>query len=284
MNYQKEAIKDRFGNPLVNSAFEEYRGKEVEYDNHRVRVVIEGNRTTSGLADIDSYMNYVNDAPMWGQPERHVKLSHYSVEPKYYQDCTKYWVNKWTFDVSTDFDKCLLDEGTKALRGQWDKNPQSTTYGQYIIGKNVNPLTGVPIPLDPRNPNNFIRFADWHGQNTRVLLDGNGVPYVPGTKTGNISDATNATPIVITSAAHNLVTGSLVTVAGVTGNTAANGPWFITALTNNTFSLNGSIGNGAYGGGGTWSSTQTIGQFCPQVYPETNLLLLGIPAVIDPSP
>lgn len=67
-----------------------------------------------------------------------------------------------------------------------------------------------------------------------------------------VSGATNATPIVITtSAAHNLITGSVVTVAAVGGNTAANGVFVITVLSSTTFSLNGSVGNGAYTTGGT---------------------------------
>lgn len=67
-----------------------------------------------------------------------------------------------------------------------------------------------------------------------------------------VSGATNATPIVITtSAAHNYATGDSITVAGVVGNTAANGTRIITVLTSTTFSLNGSVGNAAYTSGGT---------------------------------
>jgi hypothetical protein len=64
--------------------------------------------------------------------------------------------------------------------------------------------------------------------------------------------ATNASPIVIqTSAAHTLVTNdSGVVVAGVVGNTAANGTWTITVVDSTHFSLNGSTGNGAYASGG----------------------------------
>ena len=68
-----------------------------------------------------------------------------------------------------------------------------------------------------------------------------------------ITGATNASPIVITSAAHRLETGHVVEITGVGGNTAANGTWTITRVGANTFSLNGSTGNGAYTSGGTWS-------------------------------
>lgn len=67
-----------------------------------------------------------------------------------------------------------------------------------------------------------------------------------------VSDATNATPIVITtSAAHGLVDGDVVTIGSVGGNTAANGTWIVNALTSTTFSLIGSVGNSAYTSGGT---------------------------------
>lgn len=73
--------------------------------------------------------------------------------------------------------------------------------------------------------------------------------------TGLITGATNATPIVITSAAHKLETGTRVTVASVGGNTAANSTWTITKVSSSTFSLDTSVGNGAYTSGGTWSVT-----------------------------
>ncbi len=69
-----------------------------------------------------------------------------------------------------------------------------------------------------------------------------------------ITGATNAAPIVITAASHGYATGNTVTITGVGGNTAANGTWVITVLTTNTFSLNGSIGNGAYTSGGSVKS------------------------------
>ena len=71
--------------------------------------------------------------------------------------------------------------------------------------------------------------------------------------TGTITAASNASPIVITSAAHGLSTGARVTITGVGGNTAANGSFNITVLTANTFSLDSSTGNGAYTSGGTWN-------------------------------
>src|SRR5581483_1481932 len=72
---------------------------------------------------------------------------------------------------------------------------------------------------------------------------------------GFITNATNAGPIVITSNTHGLTTGTQVQISGVLGNTAANGTWTITVVNSNSFSLNGSTGNGAYTSGGTWTAT-----------------------------
>ena len=77
-------------------------------------------------------------------------------------------------------------------------------------------------------------------------------------KTVSITGATNATPIVITAVAHGRSTGDSVFIYGVLGNIAANGSWTITKLTDDTFSLDNSVGdidattgNGAYTSGGT---------------------------------
>jgi hypothetical protein len=64
-----------------------------------------------------------------------------------------------------------------------------------------------------------------------------------------ISGATNATPIVLTLAAgHGLKTGDRIAVAGITGNTGANGEWTLGNVGATTATLVGSVGNGTYGG------------------------------------
>jgi hypothetical protein len=93
------------------------------------------------------------------------------------------------------------------------------------------------------------------------LVDSNVVGFTPtdlnNPKTGvtysqPLADASNATPIVITTPVpHRLFTGDQVAINSVVGNTAANGDWTITVLSPTTFSLDTSVGNGPYGGGGT---------------------------------
>lgn len=74
-----------------------------------------------------------------------------------------------------------------------------------------------------------------------------------------ISAATNATPIVVTSAGHRFTENMVVDVAEGTGNTAMNGTWRLknvdleagTAELVDPITGDDSVGNGAYGGSGT---------------------------------
>jgi hypothetical protein len=70
-----------------------------------------------------------------------------------------------------------------------------------------------------------------------------------GTAVGEITGATNSSPIVITSASHGLITGDTVEITGQSGNTAANGVWRVTVLSTGLFELDSSSGNG------DWSSS-----------------------------
>ncbi len=93
-------------------------------------------------------------------------------------------------------------------------------------------------------------FRSSDGGTTWTQMD---VPAVPASSGVVISNATNATPIAITSFGHGLSTGTRVNVSGVIGNTAANGLFTVTVVDGNSFTLDGSTGNGAYGGGGQWT-------------------------------
>jgi hypothetical protein len=73
----------------------------------------------------------------------------------------------------------------------------------------------------------------------------------PGKAPFTITDASNASPIVVTtSEANHFYSGMSVTVSEVLGNTAANGTFTATKIDSTHFSLNGSVGNGAYISGG----------------------------------
>lgn len=66
-----------------------------------------------------------------------------------------------------------------------------------------------------------------------------------------ITSSTNASPIEITAANHGYATGDKVTIIGHLVNTAANGSWTVTNTGTNTFTLDGSVGNGVGGATGT---------------------------------
>jgi len=89
-----------------------------------------------------------------------------------------------------------------------------------------------------------------------------------GTWTGNvITGASNSTPIQITSPGHGLQTGEEIRVTGILGNSAANGTFKVSVVDANTFRLDGSTGNGVYGGGGSWvrlNDTTSTGDRLPQ--------------------
>jgi len=78
------------------------------------------------------------------------------------------------------------------------------------------------------------------------IFHGFGLPYYRAA----ISAATNASPIVITQNSHGFVTNDQIEIDGCVGNTAANGIWTVTRIDNNTYSLNGSTGNGTWTSGG----------------------------------
>lgn len=81
------------------------------------------------------------------------------------------------------------------------------------------------------------------------------IEFVAWTQTSAaISDATNVSPIVVTSAGHGLSNNDLVGIANVGGNTAGNGyVWMVANVTSDTFELRSSTGNGVYTSGGTWT-------------------------------
>src|SRR5688572_13086455 len=105
----------------------------------------------------------------------------------------------------------------------------------------------------PTAPAAAPTYRVYDQQTGTIMTNGTGSGSLKDT--GVITGASNATPIVITSNTHKLSTGTRVTVASVGGNTAANGTWAITVINANTFSLDTSVGNGAYTSGGTWSVT-----------------------------
>jgi hypothetical protein len=146
----EEASHDRFGRMITNSAWEQMRGKHVEFDTGHIIVKIEQNLATVDLPSHAAAYQTVNMVPLWGMPPRTVKLSNSSIEESYYTPTTttttttpfgatttsqftttttaqptiasqvKYYHRNLEFEVNAKgWDRDLLDEGTKVLWGRW---------------------------------------------------------------------------------------------------------------------------------------------------------------------
>ncbi len=106
---------------------------------------------------------------------------------------------------------------------------------------------------DPGAVNTPIIFE----ANDRISLTGNYEVWLGVSGAGisgtprSITGATNASPIVIALTGHGFITGQKAVISGAGGNTAANGTWTVTVVDQDHFSLNGSVGSGAYTSGGT---------------------------------
>lgn len=74
---------------------------------------------------------------------------------------------------------------------------------------------------------------------------------------GEITGASAADPIVITSPAHGLTTNDYIVMTKVVGNKGANGVFQVTVLTANTFSLQGSTHTNPYINNGVWYKAVT---------------------------
>jgi len=118
-----------------------------------------------------------------------------------------------------------------AAASQWSRFPFPARFD--------NPDPGTSGGGTTRSPMLYLGdVSKWNG-----LLP---VSVVP------VSAASNTSPIVITtSAPHMQLSGNVVWVAGVQGNTAANNRWTVTLIDATHFQLNGSTGSGSYTSGGT---------------------------------
>ena len=164
--YQEEALYDRFGNPVTNSAWELIRGPQNEWDKSRTHVTITQNVPDLQYALLVAMKDTVNAFPLWGQRPRCIKLSDIKWVRKVYGTCYVYYQRTLNFDIDTKtWDRDVPDEGTKVLSGHWD-----FATGHYVL----DDVGGKPP--DPFNPSHFIRFQDAKGNTARVILDGKGLP------------------------------------------------------------------------------------------------------------
>ena len=184
VKYTEEITKDRNGRIMKSSSLELFRGPQVEFDHNRPTVRIEQNVLNLELATFSEMVDRVNDAELWGLEARKIKLSNVSWERKLYGVCNYYYTRIFEFDIDFNtFDRTIYDHGTKVLHGDWDRDENSATVGKWVVSTEVVKDSGVAPDAD--NPQHFVRYKDWFGENTRALLDGNGLPLAMSTGTGD---------------------------------------------------------------------------------------------------
>lgn len=313
---KEEAAYDRLGYRIVNSAQEMMRGSHVEFDVSRPNVKISQNVPLLQLALVAQMINTLNDRILWGLPPRAIRLTNFSWERKYHGKCYAYYTRSFEFDINfgavptgkgtptnptqvlgSKWDARLLDEGTKVVRGDWDRDPASAAFKKWV------PEDDLDLELQ----SSYIRFQDWNGENTRVILDGNGLPYDP--ETGYFYLDSLDPPVVGAGNGTDYQVGDFLYIQGdgtflrealiEVRKIAANGgilEWEIvdegvyivphsssvtTVLAPNSIPDDPEVGSGS---GATFNAlfvANTMpGQIKVEKYSESNFLLLGIPTVL----
>lgn len=195
----EEGLRDYLDRPITNSAHQLLRGPQNEWDVSDFQVTIEQNVADPQLEMLSTMRDTVNAVEMWGFPRRTIKLDDFNGQRKFYSkqvpdevgtgvtydNCATYWTRRLTFSIRFRYvdgpyygtgsppgefetwDRYVLDEATKVLRGEWDTESTSPTFKQWVLKDNP----------DKDNPRDFIRAVDFYGNPTTLILDGEGRPY-----------------------------------------------------------------------------------------------------------
>ena len=281
-----EAVEDRWGRKITNSAWEQIRGPHVEFDYSTMTVKIEQNVADLQLDLLSWFKDSVNDAPLWGCQARCIKLSNVTWERLFHGLCQVYYKRTLEFDIDVrTFDRVLLDEATKVLNGHWGNTRNGDINEYWQLDKWANDGT-TPDP-DPNKPAHFIQYKDRNGHPGKVILNGQGIPFQ-----GELISANTNLPIpqkpadvLLEDTTHDeaeammqeLVMGGLP--AGVTAELV--GPyWTFIGVWEEALIHNPSLKD--YEEPRAWkitfsSTTEQEGFLPVEYYPENNFLLLGIP-------
>lgn len=153
--------------------------------------------------------------------------------------------------IAVDALPVKIPKGISLNFGLWDGLAKAfvVTTAEAAAGATSIAVEAVPTALQdndeaywsPSRPGKILRAG------TIMTLEGGYmIPRARATvKTSDALSIDNVAPIVFTEVAHGFVTGEFLRVSDSVTNTGANGVWRITKLTDDTFALLGSQGNGA---------------------------------------
>lgn len=119
----------------------------------------------------------------------------------------------------------------------------STINGVVPLDTTLNGLINALTALVQASPNSVSNTSLGAVSSFTMARPANTNAYIVANKVAigtslSVTGATNASPIVITTTTtHGLTDRQPVTISGVTGNTAANGTFYVKVLTANTFAL-----------------------------------------------
>lgn len=159
-------------------------------------------------------------------------------------------------DIRFQQGNVLLIGGVSSLLESLIGNGTATAGQALTFFSNSNAYLGVGDSTTASAPTQTDLQAA--SNKTRQVMDTSYPKHTDGTTAKTISAATNASPISVTATSHGFSTNDWVVISGVVGNTAANGVWQITVVDANTFTLNGSTGNGAYTSGGIADKSRVV--------------------------
>lgn len=285
VKYTEEATHDRFDNPVLDSGFEHIRGPQNEWDANRAQVRFSHNMPLLEYDLVASMMDHLNEVPMWGFPVRSIKLSSFDWDEKYFGQCYKYYTRKYVFDIRVreddfgvivgDWDRDILDEGTKILIGKWEK---ATGSGCVVL-----PIVGV------------------NGELTDATIAVAGAGYPPSRIVPLKLDGGTTKAVVLVNTDAAGVPQDVVRVhlpgegyVGVPTATVQRGHWCLTYIDNNIvphpdepqhfMRVKDTKGENIKvirdGRGMPISEDEDAGIIHVEKYKEANLLLLGVPMVI----
>lgn len=152
---------------------------------------------------------------------------------------------------------------------------------QQILASQVPPINISPISQANAFSNPATGVVTTYVAAQSPISTVQGHPVTEGCSQLGILHATEDAPIlIVTVSPHGLATGDTVTISGAQGNTAANGTWSINVIGSVEFTMNNSVGNAPYSGGGTVDGG-TLGQVDALI--QANVVPDGIVQAITQS-